>query len=98
MNTPPRSQLPTLSFSSASYTHAPKRPHFQLTISPPRFRAFEELEDSDCVDFEIERERIRNLQKEKEVKDEIVRYVELITEEDWLMRGAPGFSGIYSNL
>ena len=98
MNTPPSSHLPVFKLPSSNYTRAPKRPYLEQMISPPRLRAFEELEDAYSTDFEIERERIKRLEREKELKKEISRQVRKSGTEDWALRGSGGFDGVHFHL
>ena len=84
MNTPPRSELPTFSFSTA-YSRAPKRPSLKHTISPPQMKPF----DEDSISNNIAQQR----RQEREMKQDIIRQVKKMTSEDWLFRGTPFFSG-----
>ena len=94
MSTPPRSQLPATAFPPSR----PKRPHLRQAISPPRLRPLEDLDDSYCKELELQRERIRKQEMEKEMRQDILRQVRLMNSENWLLRGPARFKGNIPNL
>ena len=83
---------------ASSYARAPKRNYLPKAASPPKLRPFDELEDLYARDLELERARIRRLEREKELKKDIMRHIGQLTNENWLMRGLDGYAGPLFNL
>lgn len=94
ISTPPRSQVSLYQYISA-HSRAPRRNQLDSSISPPKVRNFEYLEESLLKCFTQKSPKLRKRDKENEAKYEIKLLIDSSSNEDWLLKIKPGYSHNY---